>query len=197
MVWQKRPYCGKQRPQLEELIKDNWNSESVLKVIAHELSFRQKKAATELREEVLRRIGELSAIDDVWEEPVQSESPDFLSYLGYAVSKNQTSAQRRRILDGIYSQQLPDGPMAKSWGVASTRNTPSTYRGRNCKLYKISKEEIQQEACCLGSSLEGRSKICAGILLLGKGGFCPPRLPKFDGVPQQLVELLKAFHRTI
>jgi hypothetical protein len=153
MAWQNRPYIDKQRPELETLAKQNWNSAPILKTIAHELGFRTKWSSIELRMEIVRRLSDLienaavsevpnevdenpgsliqsephvrqelqkdfheepeaDVLQDSYEEPANT----FLEYLGYSVKDNLTEAERRRIIDDIYCQDLPSGPNSKKWG---------------------------------------------------------------------------------
>jgi len=110
MSWQSRPHWGKKRPELHAIIKANWNEKSVLETVAHELSFRQKKASIELYCKVVQRIAELSKPDSAPEADdyaLPDEEKGFLEYLGYCVSKGLTEARRRALLDTIYEQELP------------------------------------------------------------------------------------------
>ncbi len=122
MAFEKRPYGVTQRPEMEALAKDNWNSKPVLKALAHELSFRHKTASLRLRDLILKRLRELDKgpTVELESEDVAGVGPEstFLEYLGYCVTKGLSSDQRRNLLDTIYEQKLPEEVESKRCGKA-------------------------------------------------------------------------------
>jgi hypothetical protein len=153
----KRPYATKQRPELEKLVKENWNSSPVLELVSFELGFRQKKASIDLRNKVLERLKELSqqSIDHPNQFPDETEL-SFLEYLGYSLA--DTPAERRKVLDLIYSQDLPPGPNSKQWGnpkSATRRLYISEILSSRCKRIRPgSPDEVRRRVAAWRADLK-------------------------------------------
>jgi hypothetical protein len=133
-----RPYFRLLTKQLEDLVRQSWNSAGMLQSIAKELLYRERKVAVRLRKRVINRLTEILEEQGIFLWPrtdplpglreidqgvfVHQESP--LKGMGYAVGMNgPTDKDRQAILDLAYQEKIPPVNSADymlSWGKPQT-----------------------------------------------------------------------------
>ena len=132
---QERPFRHYWWPQLSEAFRSNPDDIIMLAHILFELSFRSKKNAIELREDVVQKINDLRPQSFEWpstEAPMGDGTIDdqgwpeqgLLSYMGYCVGTNGIpQSERLGLLNYIYYQELPnvnDPEYMNGWGTPRT-----------------------------------------------------------------------------
>lgn len=117
---QSRPYISFNTEKLEKISDLEWNNLIVLNDIYHELGFRSKKKAIELRKRIEIRLDQSQGNQFIWPKTTANSSSrnlsidsfqhgGILSYYGYKVGINGLpEKERRKILDAIFSQPLID-----------------------------------------------------------------------------------------
>lgn len=123
----KRPYINKRSDELQKIIWAEWDNSDKLGEIEHELSFRSRRAALELRQQIAARLSPRQGSPLTWSTAVSPSSKPLedsrfkqekglLREYGYRVGKTGLSIRERRaILDRMFSKPLLAGDQNPEW----------------------------------------------------------------------------------
>lgn len=129
---EQRPYIRCQTDELERIAVSEWNNITVLTNVHHELKFRSRKKALDLRERIGMRLSQLQKTQYAWSTMTNSETQDLstdafkyeegvLRHYGYKVGMHGLPENERwEILDSIFlnplSNNVGDASYLSEWG---------------------------------------------------------------------------------